>query len=421
MNILILNHYAGSPSMGMAYRPYYLSRELNARGHHCAIVAGTYSHLRQQNPDQQSTQRAGHMVVEGIDWYWIPTRSYQGNGARRMISMLEFTARSWFLARRLAEGQKPDVVIASSTYPLDIYAAARIARIAGAALVFEVHDMWPLTPQLLGGLSERHPFIRIMQHAEDYYCRHADLVVSVLPNAIEHLATRGLTPDRYVVIPNGVDTTPDRPLQIPPKDHLSVLERAHAGGRSVVIYAGSQGLSNRLEALLHAATLVRDIPLQFVLVGQGPEQESLEQLAIDLELLNVSFLPPVPRDQLNGLFALADIAYAGVSPSYLYHYGISLNKLYDYMMAGVCVLFAGNADVFNDVVSESGCGLSVPHAVPEDIACGIRRLLTLSGQERTQLGQKGREYVRQHVDYTVLAQQYETALSWACEHPRFPR
>jgi len=421
LKIMLISHYAGSPSMGMAYRPYYLSRELNARGNHCAIVAGTYSHLRQENPYQQSTRRASHTTVEGIDWYWIPTRRYQGNGAQRVVSMLEFASKSWFLARRLAEEQQPDVVIASSTYPLDIYAAARIARTAGAALVFEVHDMWPLTPMLLGRLSERHPFIRIMQQAEDYYCRHADLVISVLPNAIEHLVTRGLTPDRYVVIPNGVDARAGRELQTPPEGHLSVLESAHAAGRSVVIYAGSEGLSNQLEALLRAATLVRDVPLQFVLVGQGPERVSLEQLAADLGLANVSFLPPVPRDQLEGLLALADVAYIGIGTSPLYHYGISPNKLYDYMMAGSCILLAGHDDVFNDVVAEGGCGLSVPHAVPDDIAGGIRRLLAMSAQERTRLGRKGSEYVRQHFDYAVLAQQYEIALSWAREHPRFPR
>jgi glycosyltransferase involved in cell wall biosynthesis len=421
MNVLTLSHYAGSPSMGMAYRPYFQSRELNALGHHCAIVAGTYSHLRQQNPHHQNARGARHVNVEGIDWYWIPTGSYQGNGPRRMLSMLEFTARTWLLAPRLAEEQKPDVVIASSTYPLDIYPAARIARIAGAALVFEVHDMWPLTPQLLGGLSGRHPFIRIMQHAEDYYCRRADLVISVLPNAIEHLATRGLSSDRFAVIPNGVDLTGGQELETPPESHLGILESAHAAGRFVLIYAGSEGLSNRLDVLLRAATLVRDIPLEIVLIGHGPEQASLEQLAADLELGNVSFLAPVPRVRLQRLLALADIAYAGISASPLYQYGISLNKLYDYMMAGACVLFAGKEDVFNDVISEAGCGLSVAHAVPEDIAAGVRRLVSMSGEERTQLGQKGREYVRRNFDYTVLAQRYEAALLWACEHPRFPR
>jgi len=420
MRILTLNHYAGSPVMGMEYRSYALSREMNARGHHCAIVAGTYSHLRQRNPDQ-APFRVRHVCVEEVDWYWIPTGRYRGNGFRRVISMLTFVTRVWLSARRLAREQQPDVVIASSTYPLDIYAAARIARIAGASLVFELHDMWPMTPQLLGGMSGRHPFIRAMQHAEDYYCQHADLVISVLPNAIEHLATRGLTPDRYAVVPNGVDVTADRESQVPPESHLTVLQNARAAGRFVVLYTGSVGPFDGLDVLLRAVNLANDTPVQLMIIGQGSEAETLKRLASSLGLSNVSFLAPIPRCQLHGLLELADIAYAGVGASPLYRYGISPNKLYEYMMAGVCVLFAGAADVFNDLVSEAGAGLSVPHALPEDIADGIRRLHALTREERAELGRHGAAYCQNHFTYGVLGERYEAVLMWACQHRRAQR
>jgi glycosyltransferase involved in cell wall biosynthesis len=267
-------------------------------------------------------------------------------------------------------------------------------------------------------MSDRHPFIRIMQRAEDYYCRRADLVVSVLPNAIEHLMTRGLPPDRYVVVPNGVDMTVDQELESPPEMHLNVLRGARAAGRFVVLYMGSVGLSNRLDALLHAVYLVSDLAVQVVIIGQGPEKGNLKRLASDLDLKSVSFLPPVPRRQLHELLTLADIAYAGVGASPLYRYGISLNKLYEYMMAGVCVLFAGAEDVFNDLVSDAGAGLSVAHASPEDIADGIRRLCALTQEERAELGRQGADYCRNHFDYRVLAGSYEAALLQACRHRR---
>jgi glycosyltransferase involved in cell wall biosynthesis len=357
-------------------------------------------------------------MVEGVDWYWVATGHYQGNGTGRVLNMLEFTARTWLHAQRLADEQKPDVVIASSTYPLDIYAAARIARRACASLVFEVHDMWPLTPQLLGQMSRRHPFVWLLQRAEDYYCRRADLVISVLPNAIEHLSTRGLTSERYAVVPNGVDLTVSPHPDDVPAEHLSIFEKARAEGRVIVLYAGSLGLSNRVDVLVRAAGLVGDTPVQVVIVGQGPEKEALKHLAAELQLTNVSFPAPVSRSQLHGLLALSDIAYAGVGQSPLYRYGISLNKLLEYMTAGTCVLFAGSADVFNDVVSESRAGLSVAHALPEDVAGGIRSLCRLTHEERAELGRKGSEYCRAHFSYAVLAERYEGALARAREHRR---
>ncbi|HWQ21732.1 MAG TPA: hypothetical protein VN478_03290, partial [Clostridia bacterium] len=137
-----------------------------------------------------------------------------------------------------------------------------------------------------------------------------------------------------------------------------------------------------------------------------------------LGLTNVSFLSAVSRNQLHGLLSFADVAYAGVGASPLYHYGVSLNKLYEYMTAGVCVLFAGAEDVFNDLVSEAGAGISVAHAVPGDIADGIRKLYGLTQEERTELGRRGMDYCQRNFSYEVLGRRYEAALEWACSHRR---
>ena len=39
MNILIINHYAGSKEYGMEYRPYYLAKEWKNQGHEVTIIA----------------------------------------------------------------------------------------------------------------------------------------------------------------------------------------------------------------------------------------------------------------------------------------------------------------------------------------------------------------------------------------------
>ncbi|MCR2730922.1 glycosyltransferase WbuB, partial [Salmonella enterica] len=75
-------------------------------------------------------------------------------------------------------------------HPFAIYPAARLARRYGARLIYDIRDLWPLTPILLGNYSQRHPFIRLLQAAEDYACRHADLVTAVPRNAEAYLRGR---------------------------------------------------------------------------------------------------------------------------------------------------------------------------------------------------------------------------------------
>ena len=120
MNIVILNHYAGSLNMGMEYRPYYLAKEMIKKGHRVYIVAGTYSHIRQKNIEQKKAIEIED--IEGITYIWIKTVSYKGNGIKRIISMLQYTLKTYRLADIL-KSEKIDAVVASSTYPLDNFPA----------------------------------------------------------------------------------------------------------------------------------------------------------------------------------------------------------------------------------------------------------------------------------------------------------
>ena len=186
MNILYLNHYAGSPALGMEYRPYYLAREWVRAGHRVQMVAADHSHVRTRQP------RAGDELIDGIVYHWVATPPYRGNGPQRARNIAVFLSRVWRDTPRLLQRFRPDVVIASSTYPMDIWVARRLARHSGARLVYEVHDLWPLTPRELFGMSRWHPFILLCQAAEDSAYRDADVVVSMLPKVHAHMAARGL-------------------------------------------------------------------------------------------------------------------------------------------------------------------------------------------------------------------------------------
>ena len=243
MNILLINHYAGSPKHGMEFRPYYLAREWVRAGHNVQIVAGSYSHIRAKQP----TGIAGKYTVEildGIKYSWYRTPTYTGNGIGRVKSMWSFICSLWSDAKAIATGFKPDVVIASSTYPMDIWPAERIAELAGAQLVYEVHDLWPLSPIELGGMSRWHPFIMWVQWAEDHAYKKAHRVVSMLPKALEYMVSRGMRSDKWAYVPNGVDLEEWRIREPVPTDTHAALQTVKERGLPVLGYAGTHGLAN---------------------------------------------------------------------------------------------------------------------------------------------------------------------------------
>lgn len=397
MNILLINHYAGSHQHGMEYRPYQFALEWVKGGHNVTIVAASYSHVRFTQP--QCLQAITTEEIQGIRYVWVRTPPYQGNGLRRIINMFSF---SWQLYLNALPHPAPDVVMDSSTYPFTIYGAARIARKYGAKLIFEVHDLWPLTPMELGGYSRWHPFILLMQAAENYAYTHADAVVSMLPNALDYMVQHGLPPQRFYHIPNGINMAEWTTHGELPAEHQKLLSMLRQHGLRIVGYVGSHGISNALEVLLETARRLNNEQIAFVLVGQGPLKEQLQARAHDLP--HVFFLPPVPKTCLPVLFHHMDLLYIGWNKNPLYRFGISPNKLLDYMMAAKPVIHS--VEAANDLVAESQCGLSVPAEDPEAVATAIITLTQMSPADLEQMGQRGRDYVLAHHDYRVLAQKF---------------
>jgi glycosyltransferase involved in cell wall biosynthesis len=407
MRILYLNHYAGSPRHGMEYRPYYLAREWVRSGHQVQIVAAAYSHVRSRQPEADA--RPLDEVIDGIAYRWLPTPPYQGNGLGRVRNIGSFLKGVWRDTPRLHAEFKPDVVIASSTYPMDIYVARRLAR-RGAQLVFEVHDLWPLSPIELAGMSPRHPWALLCQKAENDAYRDADVVVSMLPKIAPHAQAHGLDLRKLHVVPNGItlDEWQGGGAALEPAIEAHIAAR-RAAGKTVVGYAGSHGLPNALDVLLDAAALLADEPIAFVLVGDGLEKARLARRVADEGLHNVALFAPVPKAQIPRLLAAFDIAYIGWQRVPIYRFGIAPNKLMDYMMAGCAVLHSVEAG--NDPVAEAGCGLTVAPESPGAVAAGLRALAATPAAERLAMGERGRAFVMAHHTYPVLAARFIDALS----------
>jgi len=400
VNILYINHYAGSPQLGMEYRPYYLAREWVRAGHRVQMLAADFSHVRSVQP------QPGDAAIDGIAYRWYPTPRYAGNGLGRVKNIWAFLRAVWRDTPRLLREFRPDVVIASSTYPMDIWVARRIARHAGAKLVYEVHDLWPLSPIELSGMSRWHPFIMLVQAAEDAAYQHADRVVSMLPKVHGYMASRGLDLQKLAIVPNGITLDEWSGEPAPLRDDVA---QALQGEGTVVGYAGSMGLPNALDTLLDAAALLRDAPLRFVLVGSGHEQARLAQRVADEGLRNVSLLPPIPKAQIPSFLARVHIAYIGWQRVPIYRFGIAPNKLMDYMMARCAVLHS--VDAGNDPVAEAGCGLTVPPQDAAAVADGLRRLAAVPADERRAMGERGQAFVLANHTYPVLAQRFLDALA----------
>jgi glycosyltransferase involved in cell wall biosynthesis len=401
MNLVIINHYAGSPNHGMEFRPYYLAKEWKKIGHNVLIISASFSHLRSNQPEVKG--KISLELIDGIKYVWIKVNTYHGNGLGRIQSMVRFVFGLFFFQRKIFHDFIPDVIIASSTYPMDIFPSYRFSKKYNARLCYEVHDLWPLSPMELGGYSKYHPFIMVMQWAEDYAYRNSDFVISILPNTLEHMIQHGLKPEKFKHIPNGLAIDEWDENQIP-YEHIDLIESLKKNNKMIVGYIGGHAISNALDYLIEAANIAstKAKNLHFVLVGNGIEKPGLILKAKHLS--NVTFLPPVPKKCVPKLLNSMDFLYLGWHHNPLYRFGISPNKLIDYMMAAKPIVHS--VDAANDLVKEANCGISVSPENPIETIKAFQKLTEMDALERQQLGINGKVFVEKNLSYEKLASDF---------------
>jgi glycosyltransferase involved in cell wall biosynthesis len=400
MNILLINHYVGSEKMGMEFRPYYFAKQWLADGHKVTVVGATYSHLRKIQP-----VKAGLENIEGVDYIWLWTNRYVGNGVARLASMFLFVIQLLLFAFRFVWFAKPNVVIASSTYPLDVFPAWIIAKLSRAKLVFEIHDLWPMSPMELGKMSKWHPFIIVMRFGEWFAYKFSDHIISIIPGVYEHLKKDGVPRSRFTAIPNGAIENPKIADELP-ETLQAQLDKLRAEKKFIIGYAGSIGSANPMHTMFRAMQNLKKEKVALIIVGNGPELKNLKESAKALK--DVVFYDKIAKDQVPLFLSKLDAAFIEFADSKLYKYGVGANKIFDYMLAAKPIIQI--LDTPYDPVKAAECGVTIAPNDYKGVVGHIKRLMSTSPAKLTIMGKNGRVYALEKHNYKYLSKEFLKAV-----------
>ncbi len=391
-----MSHYACTPQRSFT-RHYDMGRELVKKGHRVTIFASGFDHVTFTEAHLEKGEKWKAEEFNGVNFIWLRTFPYRGNEWRRVVNMLSYAIRVTLVGWRFKE--RPDVIIGSSPHPFAALSAYILASTKKNRFFFEVRDLWPQTLVDMGALSSRSLFARGLYALEKFLYKKAEKIIAALPYAHVYIEKTGIPREKISWIPNGAD--------------ISRYEgvKKYDGGRPgvfTIMYLGSHGRANALDCILDCANILKKSGpqnIRFVFVGDGPQKKRLMDYAADNGLTNVEFRGPVPKDEVFKVMGEADAFIAALEDIPLYKYGISLNKLFDYLASGRPILFSGNSA--NDPVKEAGAGISVAARSPELLAKAAIELSRLSPEQRIVMGRNGVEYLKKHHDVRHLAERLE--------------
>lgn len=398
--IVILTHAGGSPRHGPNMRWYFLGKALNLLDVEVEIVSSSYFHKYIEPPKISKSYE--WQDVDGIKYHWISTPVYKARGLGQILNQLSFVVGCWRYLGLLVK-RAPDIVIASSPHPLTVFPARALAARTGARFIYEVRDLWPQLLIELAGVSRKHPYIQLLKLAERYGVSHADFIISVKPGDFEYFSCKyNSSLDEFLYVPNGAS---DDMVNDAAPEEIEALRKKYS---FLVGYVGAISAYYGLEELIKLAHLLRSRQdIGFVVIGSGDRQEALKAEAKRLGISSFHLAGPVKKKEVHATLQLFDACYVGLDDLPLHKYGISCNKIYDYMQAGRPII--GSYTAGYDPVKASGCGIVAPRGELESLKSAILELA-----ENPELGQKmglnGRKYFEQHHNHSMIAQRLKQSL-----------
>lgn len=381
--VWIISQNSGAPSIGGVQRHYFFAKEFEKNNVYTTIISCQKNHLYIQKP------KKGVIEIEGLKFLQLFTFFSFSKGISRFFQMFEFAFRIFFLP--FFSLKKPDIIILSSMSMFPLPAVLFLKKFYGAKFIFELRDLWPLTPIHLKGVSKNNLLIKLMFYLERLAYKKADRIVSTLEESGSYIDPISNSPNKLSIIANGTSR------------HYIQKSLKKNKGNIKIVYAGSFGIANALEPLI-SFLLQKKLPknIEFHFYGDGYEKKLIEEKLKGLS--NIFINKKIPRDQLIKKLPEFDFGYVAWHNVPLYNYGVSGQKYYDYMACGLPILSASGK--IKDSVYKFGCGLQIENT-PKAIEKAILKISNMKREEIRKMGKKGIDQI-QNYTYEHLAKDYMT-------------
>ena len=363
--IWILNHYGEPPTIGTNTRHYKLASELSKRGYDVRIFAASTIHRTNINYIDDN-RKFLEKEIEGVPFIFVRTCNYKGNGIERIKNMMQYAVGVLQITKKF---EKPDVIYASSPHPLTWLSAYVIAKRYNAKFIIETRDLWPETLVAMGKISRNSIIAKILYKLEKFIYKKADKLVFTIEGGKAYVESIGLDMSKVRYINNGVDIE-----EFNNNKEINIYKEKELDKENTfkIIYTGSMGIANSLNYLIQAAELIqgkgyRDI--QFILFGDGYEREELEEYVKKFNITNILFKGKIGKKYIPNILSKSDLNVLVGNHIYLYKYGLSPNKIFDYYASGKPTL--SNIECGYDMLEKYNCGITVKGGSAEALVEGI--------------------------------------------------
>ncbi|MEM9217666.1 MAG: glycosyltransferase family 4 protein [Cyanobacteria bacterium P01_F01_bin.150] len=324
----------------------------------------------------------------------------------KAASGIIFCMRSFLYLLKCA--RKKDVLLVTTAPPFLPVIAYLIYCLVGLPYVCIIYDLYPDIATELGVINSDHWIVNLWNRLNRaIWCNAAQIVVlsdSMKKRVLENCPS--LAPSRVSVIHSWADPDHIKPY---PKQENRFAQKYNLVESFTVLYSGNIGRCHDVDTIVEAMQYLKDEPIQFVFIGGGAKQPSLEEQVDQLGLSRkVKFLPYQEKHNLPHSLTACDLSLVSVSEDM----GalVAPSKLYSALAAGRPIAAICSAQSYlNSLLIKMGCGATFENGQGKKLADYIL-YLSRDRDFAEKLGSAGRDHMARHFTPQTIATQYADVL-----------
>jgi glycosyltransferase involved in cell wall biosynthesis len=305
--------------------------------------------------------------LNGIHVVRVKTYMARNEGFfRRTLDYVSYMVSSFFFA---FFEPRPDVVVSTSPHLFVAVGGVTHALLRRVPHVFELRDLWPATIAANTGVKKGFTY-RMLEKLELWLYRRSARILAFTDAYRRDLIERGIGEEKIDVVVNGANLSMFTPAETPDAE---IRRRFGLEGHFVVGYVGTLGLSQGLENVIEAATLLRDAPIRIFFVGVGAARDLLEQEVRTRGLRNVTFAPRQRKEDVPRFWSVCDVSLVHLKNDLVFATVIP-SKIFESMAMGLPMIYCGPAGEGSEIVMRHEAGVYVEGGNPQALAAAINRL-----------------------------------------------
>lgn len=374
-----------------------------AKGHEVTVLTGLPNYPEGQVYADFQRDSAQFSNYQGARIVRVPMLARGKRSITLALNYCSFFTSASTIGSYKLRGQSFDSIFVYAVSPImTAIPALVLGRLKKAPVFVWVLDLWPETLSAVGII--KHPkLLGLVGKIVSWIYNRADYLLlqsQSFDESVKKYCTRSISPSRLVYFPSWAEDDFFEDVQaasdlLQPDDSVFTI-----------LFAGNVGDAQDFPAILEAAKAVKgDLPVRWVIVGDGRASEWLANHVGQYKMDNVLLLGRHPLEKMPALFAVADALLVSLRTNEVFEKTIP-GKVQAYLASGKPVIAMIDGEAAR-VVVESGAGMACRSGDAQGLAEIVRTMGALSTVELQDMGMSGRRYYLEHFSKTILFERLE--------------